>query len=95
MRLAWCCSKKTVLLSQLRAWFQQLRDIALEGKASLQSVVAESALDSFPLRRTLLGYGKRSFLADLRAGSSVALLDIPQGMAYALIAGLPLQYGIS
>jgi SulP family sulfate permease len=88
-------SKEFVLLSHLRAWFQQLRDIALEGKASLQSVVAESALDPFPLRRTLLGYGKRSFMADLRAGSSVALLDIPQGMAYALIAGLPLQYGIT
>ena len=48
--------KEFLLLSHLRAWFQQLRDIALEGKASLQSVVAESALDSFPLRRTLLGY---------------------------------------
>ena len=46
--------KEFLLLSHLRAWFQQLRDIALEGKASLQSVVAESALDSFPLRRTLL-----------------------------------------
>lgn len=57
--------------------------------------MADSALDPFPLRRSLLGYGKRSFLSDFRAGVSVAMLDIPQGMAYALIAGLPLQYGIT
>lgn len=31
---------------------------------------------------------------DLRAGINVALLAFPQGMAYALIAGLPIQYGI-
>ena len=31
---------------------------------------------------------------DLRAGVNVALLAFPQGMAYAAIAGLPIQYGI-
>lgn len=60
-----------------------------------QKLVAESSLDPFPLRRILRGYSKGTFLADLRAGSTVAMLDIPQGMAYALIAGLPLQYGIT
>ena len=30
----------------------------------------------------------------MRAGVNVALLAFPQGMAYALIAGLPIQYGI-
>jgi len=83
------------LFQHLQAWFQRLRDLTHQGVASLQSVAAQSALDPFPLRRTLLGYGKCSFLADLRAGVSVAMLDIPQGMAYALIAGLPLQYGIT
>lgn len=83
------------LFSQLRAWFQRLRDLTQQGGALLHSVVADSSLDPFPLRRSLLGYGKRSFVADLRAGVTVALLDIPQGMAYALIAGLPLQYGIT
>ncbi len=32
--------------------------------------------------------------ADLKAGSNVALLDFPQGMAYAMIAGLPVNFGI-
>jgi SulP family sulfate permease len=31
---------------------------------------------------------------DLRAGINVSLLAIPQGMAYALIAGLPLYFGL-
>jgi SulP family sulfate permease len=53
------------------------------------------ALDPFPLRRAFKGYGKLSLLADTRAAVSVALLAIPQGMAYAVIAGLPLHYGIT
>mgnify|MGYP001326223415 CR=1 FL=1 len=32
--------------------------------------------------------------SDFKAGLNVALLAIPQGMAYALIAGLPLYYGL-
>jgi len=36
-----------------------------------------------------------SFLQhDLRGGVNVALLAIPQGMAYALVAGLPIHYGL-
>ena len=31
---------------------------------------------------------------DLKAGINVALLAIPQGMAYALVAGLPIRYGL-
>lgn len=33
-------------------------------------------------------------MADAKAAINVALLDFPQGMAYALIAGLPIQIGI-
>jgi SulP family sulfate permease len=83
------------LFPHLRSWIQHLRDFTRQGKTLLQTVVVESALDPFPLRRTLRGYGRRSFFADFKAGLSVSMLDIPQGMAYALIAGLPLQYGIT
>lgn len=83
------------MFPSLRSWLQHLRDFTQEGRALLRSVVADSALDPFPLRRSLLGYGRRSFWSDFRAGASVSMLDIPQGMAYALIAGLPLQYGIT
>ena len=51
-------------------------------------------LDRIPLVQNLRGYRFRDFLKDLRAGVNVALLDFPQGMAYAMIAGLPVQFGI-
>jgi len=53
-----------------------------------------NCLDFFPLRKSLAGYQPSYFAGDLRAGLNVALLAFPQGMAYALIAGLPIQYGI-
>lgn len=53
-----------------------------------------NALEYFPIRRTFRGYTSQTGLADLRAGFNVALLAFPQGMAYALIGGLPVQYGI-
>ena len=51
-------------------------------------------LDRFPLRRQLQGYDFGTLRHDARAGLNVALLDFPQGMAYALIAGLSFQHGI-
>ncbi|MGC6424242.1 MAG: SulP family inorganic anion transporter [Lentimonas sp.] len=53
-----------------------------------------NCLDFFPLRKLLASYQKDYIGGDLRAGLNVALLAFPQGMAYALIAGLPIQYGI-
>ena len=53
-----------------------------------------NALEFFPIRKVLRNYSGNKGLADLRAGFNVALLAFPQGMAYALIAGLPVQYGI-
>ncbi|MFT5622971.1 MAG: SulP family sulfate permease [Bacteroidia bacterium] len=65
-----------------------------------QAVIAAreyNGLDFFPLRESLSGYQndfKGHLVGDTRAGLNVALLAFPQGMAYALIAGLPIQYGI-
>ena len=39
-------------------------------------------------------YSKKYFFHDLSAGITVGILLIPQGMAYALIAGLPIEYGL-
>lgn len=63
-------------------------------KDSLKAARDYNTLDFFPLRRSLAGYHPGMFPGDLRAGLNVALLAFPQGMAYALIAGLPIQYGI-
>lgn len=51
-------------------------------------------LDLFPIRQRLGSYHGKEATADFKAGVNVALLAFPQGMAYALIAGIPIQYGI-
>jgi sulfate permease, SulP family len=38
--------------------------------------------------------GKETIIADLIAGITVALVLIPQSMAYAQLAGLPAYYGL-
>jgi SulP family sulfate permease len=48
----------------------------------------------FTLPGFVRGYNRQAAGRDMRAGLNVALLDFPQGMAYALIAGLPFFCGI-
>ena len=56
----------------------------------------ENPLEFFPLRRALTRYNSRKLRADVFAGINVALLAIPQSMAFALIAGLDnVAYGIT
>ena len=43
---------------------------------------------------SLHGYDRRTALDDLAAGTITAILLVPQAMAYALLAGLPAQYGL-
>lgn len=63
-------------------------------KDGLSAARDYNTLDLFPLRDTLAGYNASMVPGDVRAGLNVALLAFPQGMAYALIAGLPIEYGI-
>ncbi len=71
----------------MAAFFQHLKN-------GLKAAREYNTLSFLPLRQSLKGYQPRYFGGDLRAGLNVALLAFPQGMAYALIAGLPIQYGI-
>jgi sulfate permease, SulP family len=48
----------------------------------------------FPLLEDLKKYNRITFRGDLAAGVTVGIMLIPQGMAYALIAGLPPEYGL-
>ena len=47
-----------------------------------------------PILKWFPKYKKKSFFYDFLAGINVGILLIPQGMAYALIAGLPPIYGL-
>ncbi|MGL6140029.1 MAG: SulP family inorganic anion transporter, partial [Planktothrix sp.] len=48
----------------------------------------------FPILNWGLNYKREDFTGDLTAGIIVASLLIPQGMAYAMLAGLPPQVGL-
>ncbi|TLD39523.1 sulfate permease-like protein [Venturia nashicola] len=48
----------------------------------------------FPFSRWIFSYNLRWLLGDLIAGITVGLVVIPQGMAYAKLAGLPVQFGL-
>ncbi|MCB0010438.1 MAG: sulfate permease [Anaerolineales bacterium] len=48
----------------------------------------------FPFLEQLRHYNRQALMGDLTAGLIVAIMLIPQGMAYALLAGLPPQQGL-
>lgn len=48
----------------------------------------------FPFLDWIKGYNLKSFQVDALAGLTVALVLIPQSMAYAQLAGLPVVYGL-
>lgn len=50
--------------------------------------------DYMPILEWLPQYDKRHLAGDLSAGLTVGVMLIPQGMAYAMIAGLPPIYGL-
>ncbi len=59
-----------------------------------QNEIGFSLNQIFPLLHIFANYSSRSVLADFKSALNVALLAIPQGMAYALVSGLPIQYGL-
>lgn len=47
-----------------------------------------------PILSTLQNYDNDKFKGDLNAGITVAIMLVPQGMAYAVLAGMPPVYGL-
>ncbi len=66
-----------------RSAFRAFRDWAASNQLSL-----------FPFRKSIAGYTTFDGRKDLSAAVNIALLAVPQGMAYAAIAELPILYGI-
>ncbi|KAL1488626.1 hypothetical protein ABEB36_014429 [Hypothenemus hampei] len=59
------------------------------------SITCQDRIKSkLPILLWITTYSFSQFLHDLLAGFTVTLTQIPQGIAYAIIAGLPTQYGL-
>ncbi len=64
------------------------------GLREIRSWLRSRNLSLLPFAQTLSGYRVANLKGDCRAAVNIALLAFPQGMAYALIAGLPIYYGV-
>jgi SulP family sulfate permease len=62
---------------------------------NLAAFFRSGQLDPLPIRHTVRKYSREKFRADGKAALNVSLLDIPQGIAYAAIAELPIVFGIA
>ncbi|MDX1637849.1 MAG: sulfate permease [Balneolaceae bacterium] len=51
-------------------------------------------LSKLTISKWLTGYTRQAFRSDLSAGVTVGVMVIPQGMAYAVLAGVPAIYGL-
>ncbi|XP_019759137.1 sodium-independent sulfate anion transporter isoform X2 [Dendroctonus ponderosae] len=58
------------------------------------AIIKKIVSNRFPIISWLPSYTIYLFFQDLLAGFTVGLTEIPQGIAYAIVAGLPSQYGL-
>lgn len=68
--------------------------LGVEGVRVLPSTSAQYALDKFPIIGWLPRYNRRWLINDVIAGLTLGLMLIPQGLSYAKIATIPVQYGL-
>lgn len=71
-----------------------IRSVARKTGKSTLRILSGNGLHWFPAASTLRRYSGNKLTNDLRAALNVALLALPQGMAYAAIADLPIYYGV-
>ena len=74
---------------------ESLLPAPLDAPGSSESVAETRVERIFPFVRTLREYDLANLRPDFIAGLTTALFTIPQGMAYALIAGFPPAAGLA
>ena len=62
--------------------------------SSIARALRRTRLSLFPLAGWLARYRRSELLPDAFAGLNVALIAFPQAMVYALMAGIPVKYGL-
>ncbi|KAH6670929.1 sulfate transporter 4.1 [Plectosphaerella plurivora] len=68
--------------------------LTAKGARALPGASVQYALDKFPIIGWLPKYNIRWLLNDVIAGLTIGLMLIPQGLSYAKIADIPVEYGL-
>lgn len=72
----------------------KIRTTFRKSTKAVKTFFMNNSIQLLPVKDALRNYQQDQVKYDLKAALSVALLALPQGMAYAAIAGLPIYYGI-
>jgi sodium-independent sulfate anion transporter 11 len=74
--------------------WHRLGSLASRGGRALPRATAEYILEKFPIIGWLPKYDYRWLPNDIIAGLTLGLMLVPQSLAYADIATIPVQYGL-
>lgn len=74
--------------------FTRARRGFVQGVKALPKATSGYIVDKFPIVRWLPNYSTKWIFPDVVAGITVGLLLIPQALAYAALAQIPLQDGL-
>lgn len=74
--------------------WQHARRYGRQGARAFPSAALQYTLDKVPIVSWLPRYNYRWLINDFIAGLTLGIMLIPQGLAYAKIATIPVQYGL-
>lgn len=74
--------------------WNRLAHLGIKGARALPRASARYAIDKVPIVGWLPRYNYRWILNDVVAGLTIGLMIIPQGLAYAKLATIPVEYGL-
>ncbi|KAK4195246.1 sulfate transporter family-domain-containing protein [Triangularia verruculosa] len=74
--------------------WNRLTHLTVKGARALPEASVQYALGKFPIIGWLPQYNYRWIINDIIAGLTIGLMLIPQGLSYAKIATIPVQYGL-
>lgn len=74
-------------LNRVKSWVEPV-------KRRIPSATAEYVAEKLPIAQWLPHYDYRWLLNDVIAGITIGVMFIPQGLAYAKIATIPVEHGL-
>ncbi len=72
----------------------RVKSFVIQGAPKLPSATVHYLLDKVPIVQWLPHYHPAWLLNDFIAGLTIGVMLIPQGLAYAKIATIPIEYGL-